>query len=183
METLLYRFMDRRKQDGLPHRPGLPAVTPDELKEWTETGKHLFRGDAARQALVFGLLDRCGWPKYGDLPPSAADAPWLILQHSKTDSQVKYLPLAEAAVRDGSLQAKKFVLLVDRVRRAQGRPQLYGSQLSYDAATGQTTLGSIEDEENLDIRRQAIGLSTICEYIRGFRDLEPGAVYARCKQP
>jgi hypothetical protein len=51
----------------------------------------------------------------------------------------------------------------------EGKKQIYGSQLKRNEKTGKFELWPVEDEENLDKRRAAVGLEPIAEYLKHFR--------------
>jgi len=181
LATLFREFTARRKVDGLATESGRPAATDEEKERWLAASRAAAKGADDAQALIFPLIERCGWPAPQGLSTKAADAPWLILQHANLVAQLKYQGLVEKAVREGHVAPQKYALLVDRIRVRQGRPQLYGSQLVTDASGVKATLSNIEDEANLDSRRLAIGLKPICEYIAGFAEYEPGEVYKPCR--
>jgi hypothetical protein len=49
-----------------------------------------------------------------------------------------------------------------------GEDQIYGTQLSYDNQTGELTLYAVEDEINLNKRREEMGLGSIESYMEHF---------------
>lgn len=55
-------------------------------------------------------------------------------------------------------------MLEDRVRVADGKPQLYGTQL----ANNPLRFEPIEDEAHVDARRSSVGLPPMAEYARMF---------------
>ncbi|MFI6797221.1 DUF6624 domain-containing protein [Streptosporangium canum] len=59
--------------------------------------------------------------------------------------------------------------LVDRVRVADGRSQVYGTQ--YWTHDGVYEPRPIEDLERLDVRRAEVGLAPQADYDRTMRDL------------
>jgi hypothetical protein len=54
--------------------------------------------------------------------------------------------------------------LEDRVRRADGRPQLYATQPDYDTQ-GNAVAPPVEAPESLDVRRARVGLPPLAAYL------------------
>lgn len=63
------------------------------------------------------------------------------------------------------MAADDVALLTDRVLRAQGKPQRYGTQFK-PGADGSMVLEPTEDEAGLDARRRAVGLPSMAVYKR-----------------
>jgi hypothetical protein len=55
-------------------------------------------------------------------------------------------------------------LLTDRIEVKAGRPQVYGSQLSFK--DGRWVLDPIGDSAHVDERRRKMGLPALAEYLR-----------------
>jgi hypothetical protein len=75
--------------------------------------------------------------------------------------------MREAVVR-GKARARSLALLEDRVALREGRRQIYGSQVY----VGMNGVGSyvlpLEDPENVDKRRAAVGLEPLSDYLKNF---------------
>ena len=69
--------------------------------------------------------------------------------------------MTQAAER-GELDKELWALSVDRVRLADRRPQLYGSQL--DTEGGRCEPKAIEDPAHADERRKQVGVEPLAEY-------------------
>ncbi|MCZ6835288.1 MAG: hypothetical protein O7G85_05885, partial [Planctomycetota bacterium] len=91
------------------------------------------------------------------------------------DFQERCLPILKAAAEKGEVRPGDVAYLEDRVRVAQKRPQLYGTQygVRHDAdgnsmkdASGAMIylLPVVEDAAGLDERRAAVGLGPWFEY-------------------
>ncbi len=100
-----------------------------------------------------------GWPGRSLVGADGAWAAWLLAQHADHDRslQAMCLGLIEAAVRVG--EADPQPCLQDRVAVAEGRPQRYGTQFNDHGEPE-----PIEDPEQIDERRQAVGLSTLAAH-------------------
>jgi len=119
------------------------------------------------------LLDRSGWPGRSRVGDQGALAAWLLAQHADHDAdfQRRCLALLEAAVHDGEADAGHWAYLVDRVRCAEGRPQVFGTQF-WHGPFGAGPLGPrpIENIEGLDERRRSVGLGPFADYERQMHD-------------
>jgi hypothetical protein len=138
----------------------------------------LFEGYRPRMAEVHhrngvrlsAIMDRVGWPGRRLVGAEAADAAWLVLQHSVGDPAVmrRGLALVRAAPADDVAPAQ-VAMLDDRVRVLSGLPQRYGTQFDWDAQ-GVMSPWDIEDPDRVDERRRAAGLPPLAEKLREIRD-------------
>ena len=71
-------------------------------------------------------------------------------------------PLLEDAVARGDASRRDPAYLMDRVLMYRGEPQIYGTQ--YRTQDGVPKLWPVQDPENLDDRRAALGLGPQSEY-------------------
>lgn len=60
------------------------------------------------------------------------------------------------------------VFFIDKIRIADGKPQLYGTQTKR-SENNEICLVEVEDEENLEKRRQEVGLESVSEYLKKFK--------------
>jgi len=91
---------------------------------------------------------------------------FLVIQHADSTIRDKYLPMMRAAVKNGKAQASQLALMEDRSALEHGKKQIYGSQIARDEKTNKYYIRPIEDEPNVDIRRVAVGLSSLEDYAR-----------------
>jgi hypothetical protein len=119
--------------------------------------------DAGNMKRLAEIIDAYGWPGLR-FAGAGSQAAFLVLQHADHPSQRKYLPLLRDAVKRNDALGGHLALLEDRVRVADGKPQLYGSQLKYNPLRFEP----IEDEVHVDARRQSIGLEPMADYAKRF---------------
>jgi len=119
--------------------------------------------DVANMKRLAEIVDAFGWPGIR-FAGAASQAAFAVLQHADPASQRKYLPLLRKAVERSDALGSHLAMLEDRVRLGEGKPQLYGSQLSGDPLR----FDPIEDEANVDERRRSIGLEPLADYARHF---------------
>jgi hypothetical protein len=117
------------------------------------------RRNAARLA---SLVAAHGWPGAPVAGEDGAQAAFLILQHAIGEPalQRRCLPLLAAAAARGEVPPLQPAMLLDRIRFFEGKPQLYGTALDWDAA-GRLSVGALESPESVDARRAALGLPAL----------------------
>lgn len=125
----------------------------------------MMKADAVNLPRVTAILDQRGWVGPDVVGPLASDTLFLVIQHSNPDTQRKYLPLLREAVRQGKAKGGSLAMMEDRVAVAEGRKQVYGTQLYSDALNPTMRLRPIEDPEHVDARRAAVGLPPMAEYL------------------
>jgi hypothetical protein len=110
------------------------------------------------------VLDRVGWSGRSLVGDEGVRAAWLLAQHADGDPEL-CLGLPAAAADVGEEHPADLAHLTDRVRRARGKPQLYGTHFWRGAGgTDPLIAQPIEDKEHLDDRRAAMGLEPFEEY-------------------
>lgn len=122
--------------------------------------------DSLNLATVTRILDRHGWLGKDVVGETGNATLWLVIQHADTDTQLKYLPLLRKAVNEGNAEPSQLALTEDRVLLAQGKKQIYGSQIMIDNETGEPWVQPIEDPDNVDKRRAEVGLPPMNEYLK-----------------
>lgn len=137
-------------------RSATAELSPEEWQQQTVI-------DVANMKRLAEILDTFGWPGLR-FAGAASQTAFAVLQHADSASQHKYLPLLQDAVRRSDALGAHLALLEDRVRLADGKPQLYGSQLK----TNPLRFEPIEDEAHVDERRRSIGLEPLAEYAKQF---------------
>lgn len=135
-------------------------------KEMNDLWKMIMVRDSLNLKRVSAILDQYGWLGRDIVGGKGNMTFFLVIQHADIKSQEKYLPMMRAAVKDGRADARNLALLEDRVALAQGRKQIYGSQIHYDNATGKYFVAPIEDEANVNKRRAEVGLEPLERYAR-----------------
>lgn len=121
------------------------------------------------------IVQQIGWPGRSKVGEEAVHCAWLLVQHADHDAmfQEQCLALMKAQLAN-EVAAADIAYLEDRVRVHSRRPQLYATQFYVDA-TGAFGPGPVEDPENVDERRKAVGLAPLTEYVaimkQAYRDL------------
>ena len=119
-----------------------------------------------------GIVEEIGWPGRSLVGEQAAQAAFLIAQHSDNDREFQRWArdLVARAVELGEATPQQMAFLIDRccLNSRPRRLQVYGTQ--YVPGRNGLLLYAVEEPEYLDKRREAIGLEPFKEYdarIRG----------------
>lgn len=121
--------------------------------------------DSINLEKVTKILDEYGW-----LGPDKVSGPgnttlFLVIQHADQATQEKYLPMMRDAVTKGNAAGSQLVLLEDRVALGQGKKQIYGSQIGQNPANNEFYVQPLEDPDNVDQRRESVGLPPLSAYV------------------
>lgn len=118
------------------------------------------------------IIQKYGWPGFDLVGTQGAEIAWGIIQHSDDDRtfQKRCLPLLRAAVRRGQAMPSSLALLTDRLLRASGKPQVYGTQLVTDGR-GNFVPPPLRDPARVDQRRASVGLGPLAEYLKRSQQL------------
>jgi hypothetical protein len=137
-------------------RAGGPV--PDAL------ARRMLAVDSANTRWLRPELARLGaFPTRAQVGADGVEAAFLLVQHADHDPafQEAALPLLERAHAAGDVDGESVALLTDRVLRAQGRPQRYGTQA--DVVDGAVRLAPIADSAGVDARRRAMGMMALAD--------------------
>ena len=117
------------------------------------------------------IIEEHGWVGRSQVGGKANMALFLVIQHAPLEAQEKYVPLLQASVEAGESSGSHLALLQDRILMRNDQPQIYGSQVSYNPETGESSVFDIQDPEYVNQRRKAIGLGPIEDYLKNW-DIE-----------
>jgi len=134
-------------------------------KEFDSINKLMGYKDSINLIKVIKILDEKGWVGKNVVGSQANQTLFLVIQHSDLKYQQKYLPMMRDAVKKGNANPSSLALLEDRVSLREGRKQIYGSQIGRDKETKMYYVSSLEDPDNVDVRRANVGLQPIAEYV------------------
>ena len=91
---------------------------------------------------------------------------FLVIQHADITTQEKYLPILKDAVQNGNTKGAYLALMEDRILIRHGEKQIYGSQIAMNYETNQFQLSPMIHPEDVDNRRNKIGLNPIADYLK-----------------
>jgi hypothetical protein len=136
-----------------------------ESKELKLLFKEMDLADSTNLIQVESILKKYGWLGSDKIGSQANTTLFLVIQHSDLSTQEKYLPLMREAVKNGNAKARDLALLEDRVAIFQGKMQIYGSQLFLSKETNGYFIPPLADPDNVDKRREKVGLQPFSEYV------------------
>jgi hypothetical protein len=171
-ELLAMADADRRLRRSLP-----AVIVHDPAAAYPAARRDL---DAIHGARLWEILDdlEC-WPGRVLVGDDGAEAAWSLAQHAVFDPELqrRCLEMLETAVDCDDAPAIHYALLLDRVRMAQGRDQVYGSQLVRGDGDAEVLVPwPIEDATAVDARRATVGLGPLADHVRVMRDRYAGLV-------
>jgi hypothetical protein len=135
----------------------------DEMKYFWEL---VSQQDSLNELKVIKIIEERGWAGKSLVGGKANMTLWLVIQHAPLETQKEYLPLLQESVRKGESQGNHLALLEDRILMREGKPQLYGSQITTDPETGEQIIYEIKDPEYVNQRRKEVGLGPIENYVK-----------------
>ncbi len=164
-EFLLKKEIDQfhRNQIG-----SIRSVYGSESEQLDSLWQVIHRVDSLNTDYLVAVIEEHGWPGDSLVGSDGTKAAFLILQHADRHptAQSKYLPVVIDAAERGELNWLYVAYLIDRVRLyKENRNQVYGTQLQLNEDTGLWEVVRLEDPENVDLRRTAVGLFPLQQYL------------------
>lgn len=151
-----------------------PEIAEELLKLSEEDEQHIFDKDSTKRkniierntARLKEIVDQIGWPTIPKVGFHASHAAHMISQHSDHDREFqKYVIKLMKDLPEGEVRPRNIAYLDDRIARAEGKLQKYGTQLG--GTDEYITIGDdVEDPENIDKRRAKVGLEPMAEYVK-----------------
>jgi len=169
-EELRRELLARAEEDRRVRHQVSPPKGQYEVRLSEEAAEEWRRVDTGNTRWLAGILAMRGWPGRTMAGEDGARAAWLLAQHADRDLDLQrtFLEALRGAVAQGEASLANLAYLEDRVRVADGRPQLYGTQ--FTVTDGEFGPCPIEDPDRLDERRAEAGLDPFAAYdalIRG----------------
>ena len=170
----------REKDQAARQRLTEELLGDDEQQKLIE---EMAANDAANRERLKQIIAEHGFPTVSMVGQDGADTAFLIVQHADKDPewQASMLPVLEELSKKGEASKGSVAYLTDRVLRAKGKPQLYGTQYYQEEGPGGTpehVPPVVEDPKNLDKRRMSMGLGKWSSYeaqMAKMQDREPFA--------
>lgn len=121
--------------------------------------------DSINLIKVKQILDERGWLGADVIGEQGNATLFLVIQHSDLTTRERYLPMMQDAVLKGNANPSSLALLEDRIALGQGKKQIYGSQIGCDDVSGEMYILPLDDPDNVDKRREKVGLGKLQDYI------------------
>jgi hypothetical protein len=138
------------------------ATTRDDK---AAAGNAVVAVDGENLSWLKALVQRQGFPTVEQVGRKGVNDAWLPVQHADRDPafQAQVLDVPKPRLASGGVRKQDFAMLLDRVRRAQDKPQIYGSQFMRDKR-GRLVPEPTEDMAHVDERRAAMNLMPLAAY-------------------
>lgn len=137
-------------------------------QESRQQGRLDVHQDEKNQQVVVSIIEQCGFPTLEEHGYTSVQAVFLVIQHAGKKLRQKYFPLIKQSADRGDISWATVALMEDRILMDNGQKQKYGSQLTRVNGSAQWVVHPIEDPENVNTRRAAVGLVSIEEYLKSF---------------
>lgn len=135
-------------------------TAPQDTLLQRQIGMEIWRNDSINLIRVCEILDHYELD-FGE----ENEVLWVVIQHSSLELQQKYLPKFIKAAEEGKIKGELIAMMQDRICCHMGKLQVYGTQGNYDA-NGVFVPVPIEDSVNVDVRRAAMGMVPLSDYIK-----------------
>ena len=129
--------------------------------------------DSANTRWLKPIILRGGFPTRAQVGKEGVEAAFLMIQHADHDPEFQeaVLSMLEKAYATRDVPGQEVAMLTDRVLRARGRKQRYGTQMT--VKEGRAVLDPVEDSVNLESRRARMRLVPMAQH-RSFDDRSQG---------
>lgn len=153
-------------------RKRIDYLDPDS-KPQRQLASHVRLVDRANTDRFAALMARCGWPTTAVQGEQAVKQAWLLVERGAHDLafQKAALALIEAAAGKENLDGR-YAELVDRVAVAEGRPQLYGTQLDMPRDRPCALFFKPFDSlAQVEARRARLGMGKLDDYLDWVKEM------------
>jgi len=140
-----------------------------KLKQLVERQNEL---DSKNRQRLDEIVKEHGWPKASVFGREASGVAFMLVQQAELEYQKKYFPLIKEAAARNEARPSDLAMLEDRILIGEGKKQRYGTQLRLNQTRQVMELYPIEDEENVDARRGAVGLAPLAQYLKDVFDID-----------
>ncbi len=131
-------------------------------------GKYNPQIDIQNLSKVISVIKKCGMPTTKEVTKKQIFTIWLVFQHSDNESRKEYFPLLKKAEKNGDLKKSHIALMEDRILMTDGKPQIYGSQITENRETKKWELYQLDKPKFVDKRRTEVGLGSLKEYVKNW---------------
>lgn len=168
--TVQEKFSNHWVEDQAARHVYLSARTEDKTGAAYLTrqlaGVQTAKADESSTQYMTALLDEYDWIDIHRFGPRVSMAAWLMVQHADNHVELQKLALGrmEPYLETGGVDKGNYAFLWDRVAVNTGQKQRYGTQPTWECTPeGNLTLQPLEDPDNVNSRRAAMGLDTVEE--------------------
>ena len=148
-------------------------------KVQAQAGLIINEQDRTHAERLKGIIAEHGWPKISETSERTAATAVTIANHSDdVDFQRQVLALLEPLAKVREARPEDYARLYDRVATIDRRLQRYGTQGTTCHEGKYAVPNDLEAPEGLDVRRAAMGLQPMAEYLASM-----DKIYGACVSP
>ncbi|NMP80889.1 hypothetical protein HHE92_13880 [Pseudoalteromonas arctica] len=128
--------------------------------------EQMMKIDESNTGKLKAIIKKHHWLTRDLVGVKGVGAAFLVIQHSPDVAfKVKMLPYLKQSYLNGEgVSGQQVALLTDRALIAQGKKQIYGTQA--DVSEGKVVFSPIEDETNVDKRREEMNMPSLDFYLK-----------------
>ena len=132
------------------------SKAPKQVERNEKLARQSQETDTMNLERVSRILTETGYPRRSKVGYFAAQAVWLVIQHSDLSKIKEFLPQLEEAARQGEIEPALIATTKDRIDVREGRLQKYGTQRD-----GNGKLCPLLDASRVNEWRKEVGLPPI----------------------
>jgi hypothetical protein len=151
--------------------PEILQSVHDADQKMRQTGDLDSEKDFENLSTVINLIEQCGMPTLKEVNSEQMTAIWLVFQHSDNEYRKRYFPLLRKAAANGDLKETQIAMMQDRILMSEGKPQIYGTQVTKANGTDAWMLYDLRNPETVDKRRERLGWEPLKDYLANW-DIE-----------
>jgi hypothetical protein len=121
--------------------------------------------DSMNLVEVKQIIQQYGWLGSNEIGNDCNLILFNTIQKADLQTQITYFPIVKEAVKNKKALKVHEVYLQDRIYLNQGRRQIYGSQVLLDPETEKYFVLPLDDADNVDKVRAAVGLQPMADYL------------------
>jgi hypothetical protein len=159
-------FYKSLREKGISLGEVQSITDPAQMKVLFEQAGKMEAIDKKNRDRLKEIVDEHGWPGRSLVGKDGAHAAWLVVQHAVADLDFmrRCRDLMKAAPQ-GDVEPMQVAHMTDRVLVKEKKKQTYGTELNVKFEPE-----PIEDEANVDKRREEVGLMPLAEYLKVTRE-------------
>jgi hypothetical protein len=142
---------------------GFEWLSP-EMQQAMKQGSN---ADSLNMIILKKLFREYGFLGFEEVGKQGSSNFWLMMQHCDKDPKFQEEVLTEMKkhIERKNANPSNYAYLIDRVNVNTGKPQVYGTQMKLNKDESSYEPKPVVEPENLNKRREEVGLGTIEEYI------------------
>ena len=135
-----------------------------EVQEVMKNGQ---KADSSNMIMLKKIYKEYGFLGFEEVGKQGSGNFWLMMQHCDSDPKFQEEVLSEMKkhIERKNANPSNYAYLIDRVNVNTGKPQVYGTQMNLNKDQTSYEPKPVIEPENLNKRREEVGLGTIEEYI------------------